>query len=203
MLKTGQRPSPRFLEPVAEPWLDWRWIHTGISEKAPEIRAAEFTTSYIGDAPMLPELPDQIPPDQETASVTADGAFDRRKRHGAIAARGAAAIIPLRKNAEPWGQDTAGAIARTEILRTSRRVGRTLWRRRSGHHRRSRARPSVKLLGQRLSGRDFYRKVAEFHARIAVLNGLTALGTPITKVEGSDCPGKEGRLALTRFVQQS
>jgi hypothetical protein len=29
-------------------------------------------TSDVGDAPMLPELLDQIPPDQQIASVTAD-----------------------------------------------------------------------------------------------------------------------------------
>jgi hypothetical protein len=74
----------------------WRKIHIGINEQTLEIRAAEFTTSDVGDAPMLPNLLDQIPPDQEIASVTADGAFDTRKCHGAIAARGAAAIIPPR-----------------------------------------------------------------------------------------------------------
>ena len=79
----------------------WRKIHIGIDEQTLEIRAAEFTTSDVGDAPMLPELLDQIPPDQEIATVTADGAFDTRKCHDAIAARGAAAIIPPRKNAKP------------------------------------------------------------------------------------------------------
>jgi len=117
----------------------WRKIHISIDEKSLEIRAAEFTTSDVGDAPMLPELLDQIPPGQEIASVTADGAFDTRKCHDAIAARGAAAIIPPRKNAKPWKPDTAGAIARSKILRTSKRVGRTIWRRWSGDHRRSRA----------------------------------------------------------------
>jgi hypothetical protein len=34
-----------------------------------------------------------------------------------------------RKNAEPWKPDTAGAVARNDILRTSKRAGRTLWRR--------------------------------------------------------------------------
>ena len=126
----------------------WRKIHIGIDEKSLEIRAAEFTTSDVGDAPMLPE---QIAPGQEIASVTADGAFDTRKCHDAIAARGAAAIIPPRKNAKPWKPDTAGAIARNEILRTSKRIGRTIWRRWSGYHRRSRAETKmlcVKLLGQ-------------------------------------------------------
>ena len=42
----------------------------------------------------------------------------------------------------------------------------------------------VKLLGQRLSARDFDRQVAEFQVRGAVLNGFTALGRPITKVTG-------------------
>lgn len=73
-----------------------------------EIRAAEFPTSEIGDAPMLPELLNQIPPQQEIATVTADGAFDTRKYHDAIAERGAAAIIPPHKNARPWKPGTAG-----------------------------------------------------------------------------------------------
>ncbi len=117
----------------------WRKIHIGIDEQTLEIRAAEFTTSDMGDAPMLPELLDQIPPDQEIGSVTADGAYDTRKCHEAIAGRGAAAIIPPRKNAKPWKPDTAGAVARNEALRVSRRLGRTIWRRWSGYHRRSRA----------------------------------------------------------------
>ena len=165
----------------------WRKIHIGIDEKSLEIRAAEFTTSNVGDAPMLPELLDQIPPEQGIATVTADGAFDNRKCHDAIAARGAAAIIPPRKNAKPWKPDTAGAIARNEILRAMKQVGRTIWRRWSGYHRRSRAETKmncVKLLGQRLSARDFDRQVAEFQVRVAVLNGFTALGIPVTEAAG-------------------
>ena len=172
----------------------------GIDEKTLEIRAAEFTTSDVGDAPMLPGLLDQIPPDQEIANVTADGAFDTRKCHDAIhcpatvclqtvrgAARGAAAIIPPRKNARPWKPDTAGAIARNEALRASKRFGRAIWRRWSGYHRRSRVETKmhcVKLLGQRLMARDFDRQVAEFQVRVAVLNGYTTLGIPVTKVVG-------------------
>ena len=71
----------------------WRKIHIGIDETTLEIRAAEFTSSDVGDAPMLPELLDQIPPDQDIGSVTADGAFDTRKCHDAIAGRGAAAFV--------------------------------------------------------------------------------------------------------------
>jgi hypothetical protein len=42
----------------------------------------------------------------------------------------------------------------------------------------------VKLLGQRLMARDFDRQVAELQVRIAVLNGHTAFGTPITDAMG-------------------
>lgn len=84
-----KRPSPRFLEPMAIPWLDWRKIHLGIDEKTLEVRAVEITASHIGDAPVLPDLPGQIPPDAEIGCVTADGAYDTRKCHDAIAERGA------------------------------------------------------------------------------------------------------------------
>ena len=85
-----------------------------------EIRAVEITGSNIGDAPMLPELLDQIPPDQDVGSVTADGAYDTRKCHDAIAARGAYAVIPPRKNAKPWKPTSTGAIARNEAVSASR-----------------------------------------------------------------------------------
>ena len=45
----------------------WRKIHIGIDEQTLEIRAVEVTNSSIGDAPMLPDLLSQIPPDQVSA----------------------------------------------------------------------------------------------------------------------------------------
>lgn len=165
----------------------WRKIHIGIDEQRLETRAAEFTTSDVGDAPMLPELLDQISPDQEIVSVTADGAYDTRKCHDAIADRGAHAVIPPRRNAKPWKTITAGAVARNEALRASKYLGRALWRQWSGYHRRSRVETKmhcVKLLGQRLMARDFGRQVAEVQVRIAVMNRYTALGIPVTQAVG-------------------
>jgi hypothetical protein len=43
----------------------WRKIHLGIDEETLEIRAVEVTSRDVGDAPMLPDLLGQIPPDQE------------------------------------------------------------------------------------------------------------------------------------------
>jgi len=161
----------------------WRKIHIGIDEETLEVRAVEVTTSNIGDAPMLPELRDHIPPDQDIGSVTADGAYDTRKCHDAIAARGAHAVIPPRKNAKPCKPTSAGAIARNDAINTSRYLGRTIWKRWSGYHRRSRVETKmhcIKLMGQSLMARDFDRQVAEIQVRIAVLNRYTALGIPVT-----------------------
>ena len=83
----------------------WRKIHLGIDEQTLDVRAVEITGSHIGDAPVLPDLLGQIPEDQEIGSVTADGAYDTRKCHDAIADRGAHAVIPPRKNAKPWKTD--------------------------------------------------------------------------------------------------
>ncbi len=165
----------------------WRKIHLGIDEETLEIRAVEVTSSNVGDAPMLPDLLAQIPAGEEIATVTADGAYDTRACHDAIAARGAAAVIPPRRTARPWKPDTAGARARNEVLRASKHLGRALWRNWSGYHRRSRVETKincVKLLGQRLMSRDFDRQVAEVQIRAAVMNRFTALGIPVTLALG-------------------
>ena len=161
----------------------WRKIHIGIDEETLEIRAVEVTSSGIGDPPMLPILLDQITPDQKIGSVTADGAYDTRKCHDAIAARNARAVIPPRKNAKLWKPDTLGARARNEAVQSSKDLGRAQWRRLNGYHRRSRVETKMhclKLLGQRLAARDFDRQVAEVQIRAAILNGFTALGIPNT-----------------------
>jgi hypothetical protein len=165
----------------------WRKIHIGIDEETLEIRAIEVTSSGIGDAPMLPDLLNQIPADHDLESVTADGAYDTRKCHDAIAARNAHAVIPPRKNAKMWKPDTPGARARNEAVRSSKYLGRAMWRQVTGYHRRSRVETKmhcVKLLGQRLSARDFDRQVAEIQIRAVILNGFTALGIPHTVAVG-------------------
>lgn len=70
----------------------WRDIHIGIDEETLELRAVQIITSNIDDAPMLPELLNQIPEDRDIGSVTADGACDTCKCRNATAARGAHAV---------------------------------------------------------------------------------------------------------------
>ena len=157
---------------------------------------------------MLPDLLNQIPAHEQIGSVTADGAYDTRKCHDAIADRGAHAVIPPRKNAKPWKTVTAGAVARNEApagieiprscpLATMERIPPPKPRRNED------ALLCVKLLGQRLMARDFDRQVAELQVRIAVLNGYTALGIPVTEARGISLSGERGTPAISSFVQQS
>lgn len=147
---------------------DWRKVHLGIDAETLEIRAIEVTSSRVGDAPILPDLLDQIPGDQPIGLVTADGAYDTRACHEAIAARGAAAVIPPRKNGKPWKEQTAGAAVRNDALRSCRRLGRAIWKRWAGYHRRSLVETKMrcfKLLGEHVMSRDFERQVAELQIR--------------------------------------
>jgi hypothetical protein len=161
----------------------WRKVHLGIDAATLEIRAMEVTDNSIGDARMLPHLPGQVPPEEQLASASGDGAYDTKGCHEAIALLQAGAIIPIRKNAKPWKMNRTGAAARNEILRATRRLGRTIWKKWSGYHRRSLVETKMrcfKLLGERIMARDFDRQVAELQVRAALLNRFTRLGTPIT-----------------------
>lgn len=148
----------------------WRKVH--LDAETLEIRAIEVTDNKTGDAPMLPELMNQIPESEQI-----------KECHNAIAARGAAAIIPTRKNAQFRKENTAGARARNAILRATKYLGRAIWKKWSGYHRRSLVETKMrcfKLLGERVMARDFERQVAELQVRVAILNRFTQLGTPTT-----------------------
>lgn len=173
----------------------WRKVHLGIDAETLEVRAIEgeraratgsrapANGSRIGDEPMLPELLEQMPPNEVIGQVTADGAYDTRPCYAAIAARQASALIPTRRNGRPWKETTLGAHARNEFLRATRHLGRAIWRNWSGYHRRSRGEAKVrglKLRGERPMARTFDRQTTELHIRAALLNRFTRLGTPTT-----------------------
>jgi hypothetical protein len=103
-----------------------------------DIRAVEFTSSDKGDSPILPHLLDQIPPNELIGTVTGDGAYDTRRCHAAILGRSGTAVIPIRKNGRLWQEDCPAAKARNEILKATQRLGRSVWKRWSGYHVRSR-----------------------------------------------------------------
>lgn len=166
----------------------WRKVHLGVDAHTLEIRAIEVTDNSVGDAPMLLELLEQIPPDEPIASVSGDGAYDTKACHAAIAQRNAQAVIPPRKNAQTWKATLVGAHARNEALRACDRLGRSIWKKWSDYHRRSLVETKMhcfKRLGQRVMARTFERQVVELHVRVALLNRFTQLGRPSTVPVGA------------------
>ncbi|PTN00629.1 DDE family transposase [Rhodovulum imhoffii] len=104
-----------------------------------------------------------------------------------LAARGAHAVIPPRKNAKPWKSTSPGAIARNDAVNASRYLGRPIWKRWAGYRRRSRVESKMhymKRLGQSSMARDFDRQVAKIQIRVAVLNRDTAPDIPVTEPVG-------------------
>ena len=162
----------------------WRKVHLGIDAQTLEIRAIEVTDNSIGDAPMLPCLLEQIAEQEDLLSVSADGAYDTKACHEAIAQRGAQAIIPPRKNAKWWKEGkSAGAKVRNEAVKACQRLGHRLWKQWSGYHRRSLVETKMhcfKRLGERVMARTFERQVVELQVRVALLNRFTQLGRPVT-----------------------
>lgn len=157
----------------------WRKVHIAMDAGTGDVRAVEFTSSRQGDSPSLPDLLAQIPPEEAIGTVTADGAYDTRRCHGAIIDRDAEAAIPIRRNGRAWKENCPAAAARNKILRATRRLGRTLWKTWTGHHVRSRVEAlmnCLKLFGERIMSGHPDRQTAEIQIRIAIMNRFSALG---------------------------
>ena len=161
----------------------WRKVHLGIDAQTREIRAIEVTDNSVGDAPMLPHLLRQIPADEAVASVSADGAYDTKACHEAIAQRGAQAVIPPRINAKAWKDKSEGAQVRNHAVAACKSLGSRIWKKWSRYHRRSLVETKMhcfKRLSERVMARTFERQVTELHIRVALLNRFTQLGRAVT-----------------------
>lgn len=118
-----------------------------------------------GDSPILPKLPGQIPEDEQTGTVTADGACDTRRCHSAIIDRQATpfghslepmAFVPSLRSGKTGapGRDCPAAKARNETLRATRHYGRAFRKHWTGYHTRSRVEAAMrclKALGERIA----------------------------------------------------
>jgi hypothetical protein len=161
----------------------WRKVHLVIDADSHEVRAVEMTDHRHGDGEIVPGLLAQVPKAERIGVISGDGAYDTRGVYEASASRQADLVVPPRRNGRPWKGPTTGATERNETLRAIKHLGRRLWKRWSGYHRRSLAETAMsrlERLGERLSARDPARQVAEVQIRCAILNTFNALGMPDT-----------------------
>ena len=159
----------------------WRKLHIGIDAKTLQIRAICVTSNNVSDAAVIPDLLQQLPGDETLESLTGDGAYDTQPAYEAVIRRGAIPIIPPRKNA----RIRRGSVFehRNAAITACRRLGRSIWKRWIGYHRRSLVETKmncIKRLGERVMSRTFERQVNELHIRAAILNRFTELGRPQT-----------------------
>ena len=162
-----------------------RKFHIGIDIKTLQIRAVQLTTNNVSDSQVLGDLLDQIPQEEQIDSVYTDGAYDSKLCRQVIASRKAHAVIPPRKNTKPWKDTKIGSLQRNELLKMVKHLGRTICKKWSNYRQHSLVETKmhcIKLLGDKLSARNFYSQVNEIHARVAVLNKFTELGRPHTQV---------------------
>jgi hypothetical protein len=160
----------------------WVKMHLGVDAESKGVVACEVTTVQWGDSEVIEGLLEQVT--GEITHVSADGAYDTRNCHQAIAERGAKANIPPKENAVRWAEGHP----RNTILDGISQMGRAGWKRESGYHRRSLAENAMyrvkQIFGDRLSARKFDRQVTEVHCRLAALNMMSLLGMPISVADG-------------------
>ncbi len=160
----------------------WRKLHIGVNEASGEILAAVASTNNISDDEALTDILDGI--EEEIEQLSGDGAYDKRKCYDAIAARGAKATIPPRKNAVKWEEEleTGDVHARNQTLERIDEVGRQRWKQESGYHRRSLAETTMfrfkTIFGGTLRRRLFDNQAVELFLKCAALNRMIQLGKP-------------------------
>ena len=140
-----------------------------------------MTSNNVSDAAVLPDLLQQFPKDEVLESLTGDGIYDTQPVHEAVIRCAATPVIAPRKNAHI----RKGSVFehRNATTAACKRLGRSIWKRWSGYHRRSLVETKmncIKRLGERVMSRTFERQVNELYIRAAILNRFTELGRPQT-----------------------
>ena len=164
----------------------WRKMHLGIDLKDQKIIAAALSTNDVADAEAFPALLEQVGEDIDF--VAADGAYDSDRCYQPIAARGAQAIIPPRKNAKINDKaDGPGIRLRNQNIKEINDIGqgewaKELWKDRRHYHRRSLAETAMyrfkTIFGGSLRSRTFENQTVELFIKIAALNKMTEIGMP-------------------------
>ncbi|WP_321793981.1 IS5 family transposase [Burkholderia pyrrocinia] len=160
----------------------WRKVHLAMDAKTGQICAALMTHQDVGDADVLPDLLEQLPPDTSVDILGGDGAYDTKSCHAAIAARGGQPSIPPREGAMPWPETTPGAAWRNAAIDAIAKNGRREWKKASGYHRRSLVENLMyrlkTLTGHSLWARKVGSQATEVAIRAGVLNRMAVLARP-------------------------
>lgn len=84
----------------------WRKVHLAMDTATSDIRAVEFTPSSDGDSPVLPELLNQIPDDEDIGTVTAAVTPPSSTARPPRSFRSARTVAPGKRTARPQSPET-------------------------------------------------------------------------------------------------
>lgn len=161
----------------------WRKLHLSVNADTREIVAELLTENSGHDADQVHELLGQI--DRPIAKFYGDGAYDKWKVYGQLAARDIEPVIPPQHNAKikRHGNGAAEPLPRDEAIRGIRRQGRSGWKREVGYHRRSLAETTMyrvkQTFGDKLKNRALENQRTETRLRCRILNQFTKQGMPL------------------------
>lgn len=169
----------------------WLKLHVGVDEKTGDILMGEVTAN-THDLEAVAPMFSQIPKDQKIDQFSGDGAYDRRKCYEILQEKGVSKItIPPQRNAKIWkhGNSKEGKRhphPRDENLREIRKTSMKRWKKENDYHRRSLSETTMfrlkTLFGDRVFARTFGNQRTELLLRLRILNRLTLLGMPESRL---------------------
>ena len=156
---------------------DWMKLHLAVDSGNNQIISAALSTNSFKDNQLFDDLIDEIP--GHIDQVSADGAYDSKGCYDKARKRGFKAVIPPRKGAKigQHGNCKAPREQRDEHIREINRYGRKKWKSNNKYHQRSLSETAMyrfkKMLGDKLSSREFHRQANEVFIKCQVLNKMS------------------------------
>ncbi|WP_335921746.1 IS5 family transposase [Shewanella chilikensis] len=158
----------------------WQKLHLGVDVSSQQILCAEMSLENVGDNQALPVLLRQLR--RKIGKVSGDGAYDTKACYQEVQRKGATANFPPRSNVGLWKEGHP----RNEAVRALQAGKLKEWKRETNYHKRSLAETAMwrykSLTGDKLRLRNYNAQVGEAMARVAVLNKMTSLGMPVSKM---------------------
>jgi Transposase DDE domain len=156
----------------------WRKLHIAMDASTHQLTSALLTDNEQLDRTLLPHLLKQT--EAEVKYVCGDGAYDFESCYRAIKEKKAVALIPPRQDAVTRGRSPFEQ--RDENVREIRKLGRRVWKKSSGYHKRSLVETAFfrlkTIFTERLKSRTAERQKTEAAIRCIALNRMTGLGIP-------------------------
>lgn len=166
----------------------WRKLHLGIDEATGEVIAEILSSNAKKDGELLPDLIEQI--NRPISQASGDGAYDSFENYELLRVNGIKATIPPRKDAKikQHGNTAGVTVARDNIVRGIRKLGRSRWKQQNGYHRRSLAETAMfrfkRILGNNLHAILFENQAVEAVIKCNIINKMTTLGMPVSYAIG-------------------